>query len=256
MPIKKGEIENKRKMIPLLDIGAVNTSEDTVIERAHRWGKVIEAQMHIDWKATTAMRKRDGPIGKSFHTAWDHYQDMENLIIIPFTDKEKEDIWIDAEKQNPDMSPMMRETITASIENGHHVGVKYKRKTRKPLLEENDAAFVDRPLLIRTPGRKNKKIYVYRFIPNPYFESLGFKINYSPNTLMMNPQLKFTRKEIYEFRRTISKKIGKREKKLGVVMTCAYCKELFLSRKKQTAPYVCKKHRCRKAKVRKTEPLG
>lgn len=196
------------------------------------------------------MRKQEGEIGKSLHKSWVDFQDMNNFIFRKLTDKEKEDIWSTIERQNPHLDSLSKEASKISFEKGVVDGVKYRRRQKaefkdQPLPDSPKVSYYD-----RKPGRIIKKIYVYRFIPDPYFASLGFKTNLPPKTLVMPQELRYTRDEIHEFRRTIASKLKKGGKKPGVVMNCAYCKELFLSRKKQTAPYVCTKHRCRKAKIR------
>jgi hypothetical protein len=217
MALERGGIDKERKTIPLLDIGPVKTDKDTLEERARRWQLAYEAQLHVDWEATTRATRREGAVGQAFFTARRRYRDMHNLIVRPPTTEEIAEF---GEKVG--MEPGEKWGLVE--------GVKEKR-----------------------PDRKNARIYVYRFFPEKVFENLGFKSPLPPGAQVMHQELMFPREKALALRHRLLRRSPGR---LGQVKTCAFCHEPFLSKKKQVEPYSCTKHRCRKAKTRQREKGG
>jgi hypothetical protein len=240
MPSELVKIKNKPKSLPLLPIGAGNSRENEMGKAVSRWELVFEVQLHVDWKMTTAVRNREGDIGKLLRRSWDRFQDMHNLITRPLVKREKDLMRL----KLGDYDPEVRERI---IENtkGAVIGVRWTKKNQIIKIKPDRRDPKEEPYDWRVPGRINQKIYVYRYKPDKYFEDLGF---HGGSEMFVLPfQLFFKRDEIYEFRRTLKQKSGK---KPGAVKMCFFCHDLFVSRKSQKEPYVCSKHRCRKAKVR------
>lgn len=223
MALKSFENEKTQKIISLLEIGVGISKIKTIEERAEILSLIHESQLHIDWKATTAATQRKGELGKKLRTARDFSQDMQNLITRPLTEGERDDL----RKGIEEASPGSVDRVMAA-NKGLVVDVRYKKKY--------------------SGGRENKKIYVYRFIPEKIYKSLGFKQSLPTGSLLLPQQLLYDRKYIHKFRQEIRRAFGEQP---GLIKTCAYCGEPFLSERKQKGKYVCSKSRCRKAKTRK-----
>ena len=234
MAQKTTRISKEQKRIPLLDIGDIpiknkygqvtHSGKDILVERALRWQLVFEAQLRVDWNATTIVSKKEGKLGQSLSKTRTQFQDMDNFIIEPLTEAEQKETRQNLLKTSPGMK---QEYIDKILQAGKVVGVKFKKKY--------------------TDGRKNQRIFVYQYIPERIFEDLGYRSNLLPGSLMMPYQLMYSRKDIRAFRDRIIRKYGKRA---GEERVCYFCHEPFISRREQEDPYVCTKHRCRKAKVR------
>jgi|GEM_PF-3265833 hypothetical protein len=234
MALKTVEIKNGQNKIPLLDIGDVpiknvlgqvtHSGGDTLVERGLRWQIVFEAQLRVDWNATTIVSKKEGKLGQSLLRTRTQFQDIDNFITEPPTRAEQEETRQNLLKTSPGMK---QEYIDKILQAGKVVGVKFKKKYKG--------------------GRENRRIFVYRYIPEKIFEDLGYRSNLPPGLLMMPYQLMYSRKDIRAFRDRIIRQYGKRA---GEERICYFCHEPFISRKKQEEPYICTKHRCRKAKVR------
>lgn len=231
MALKSDKIKNAPRSIPLLDIGDVpltnifgestHSGGDTLNERALRWQVVFEAQLEVDWNATTAATHRKDPMGVTLQKYRTHVQDMQNLKTDPLSPEERTKLEEALKRSSPGLK---KEEIDKILENGKVVGCEYRK-----------------------PERKNNRIYMYRYVPDKIFEDIGYRSNLPDGCIMVPQMLMYKRKDIQEFKRRFLHKYGKRA---GRRKICWYCHEPFLSRKHQEEPYVCQKPRCRKAKVR------
>lgn len=232
---KENKIQPNR--IPILDIGPIPVktrkeigdisthSGDNLVDRSLRWELVFEAQLHVDWEATTAATKREGSHGVWLYKSKTHIQDMQNLIIEPLTSDEKEELRRKLKESSPNLT---EKQIIQILRSGKVIGVRYKN----------------------SPGRKNKRVFVYKYCPERIFENMGYRNSMLAGTLIFPHTLMFSRKDVREFRKRVNRQYGIRS---GEERICYFCKENFISRKKQEEPYVCAKSRCRKAKQRMKE---
>jgi len=229
--MKPKTISNERMahLISLLGIGSGLSNFPTVEDgcwedRADILMLIHEAQLHVDWPATNKATRRDGELGRFFHKTRVHFQDMDNLITRDLTEEEKKEM----REKLEETSPGKGDWIMANS-GGLVTGVRYKKKMEK------------------TPkdGRVNKKIYVYRFIPQSIYAKLGLQFPFGTFTMPQN--LYFDRKTIHKFRQEIRRAF---DVPPGNIVTCAFCGKPFLSERRQKGKYSCSDARCRKRKTR------